>query len=391
MVLPSSAASVCYDSSPSPVLWYSWHWLAKYCFISVFWLLPPPLFFYTADIVLQSPVASVCSDSSLLPCVCIQLTLSCQVLPHQCIRTPPWSPVLVYSWHCLAKYCRTSVFWRLPPPMFLCTADNVLRSTAASVRSDSSLLPCSCIQLTLSCQVQPHQCVLTPPSYPVLVYSWHCLDNYHRISVFWLLPPSLFLYTADIVFTSTVASVCPETSFLPCFCITLTLPCKVLPHQCVQAPPASPIRVNYTADITLPSNAASVSSDYSLLPCSCIQLIMSYQVLSHQCFLPPASSHVLVYSWYCLAKYCRIPNLSFYRVVIVLPSTAAWVCSNSSLLPCSCLQLTLSCKVLPQQCVLNPPSSTVRVYSWHCFAKYCRISVLWLLLPRLFLYTADII
>ena len=152
-VLPSTAASVCSDSCRSHVLVYSWHFLAKYCRISGFLILYPRLFLYTADMVLPSTAASVFVDSSLLTCSCIQLTFSCQVLPHQWLNTTASSPVLVYSWHCLDKYCRIGVHRLLPHPLFLYTAGIVLPSTAASVCSDSSLLPCSCIQLTLSCQV----------------------------------------------------------------------------------------------------------------------------------------------------------------------------------------------------------------------------------------------
>ena len=193
------------------------------------------------DIVLPSSAASVCSDTSILPCPCIQLTLSCQVPTNQCGLTPSSPPFLVYSWHCRAKYCRISVFWLLPPSLFFYTV------------------------LSL-------QCVQAPPSSSVLVYSWHCLANKCRISLYWFFHPPMFLYTADVV---------------------------------------------------MPSTAESVWSD---------------------------SSPVLVYSWHCFAKYRRIsmfwllpPPLFVYTADIDFPSTAASVCSDSSLLPCSCIQLTLSC------------------------------------------------
>ena len=457
----------------SLILVCSCHCLAKYCRISDFWLFPPPMLLYTADIVLPSTAASVCIDSSLLPCSCIQLTLSCQILPHHCVQTAASSRVLVYSWHCLAKYCRTSAFWLLPPPsshvpvcswhylakycrisMFrlvsphqlLYTAGIVLPSPAASACIDSSLIPCTCIQLTLSCQVLPYRSVQTLLFSPFLVLNWYYLAKYYRIIVLWLLPlfmflytavivlpsttvslcfnsppPPLFLYTVDIVLPRTAPSVCSDSSLLSCSCIQLALSCQILPHLCVQTLPSSPFLVFswhylakychisvfwlfpllmflYTVDIVLSSTAVSLCFDSFLRPCSCIQQTWSCQVPPHQWVQAPPSSPVLVYSWYCLAKYCRfsmfwlLPPLLFLDTAdIVLPSTAASVCSDSSLLSCSWIQLTLSCQVLPHQCVLTPPSSPVLEYSWHCLAKYCRSSVSWHLSPPLFLYTTGIL
>ena len=335
----------------SPVLLYSWHGLVKYCRISVFWLLPPPLFFYTADIILPSTEASVCSDASLFLCFCIQLTLSCQVPPRQCFLTPSPSPLFWYSWHGLAKYCRISVYWLLPPPMFLCTADTVMRSTASSMLSDSS---------------------------PVLVYSWHCLARYYRISVFWLLPDPLFLYTAGIVLRSTVASVCSYASLLQCSCVKLIISCEVLPHQCILTPPSYPVPV-YSWHCLAKYCRINV---FWRLPLP--RLVYSWHCFATSVFSD--SSPVLVYSWHCLDKYFRIgvyrllPHpLFLYTSVIVLLSTAASVCSVSSLLPCSCIQLTLSCQVLPHQCVMTLSCFPVLVYNRRGLAKSRRISVFWLL------------
>ena len=302
----------------------------------------------------------MCSDTYLLSCSCMQLTLSCQILPHQCVLTIPSCHVLVYSWHCLAKNFRISVLWILPLPLFLNTTDMVLPSSAASVCSDSSLEHCFGIQVSVSCQELPHQCVLTPPSSPVLVYSWHCLAKYCRISVFWLVPPPLFLYTTDSVLRRAVASVCSDSSLIHCSCVQLTFSCRISVFWILPPP-----LLMYTADMFLASTAASVCSDSFLLPCSCIQLTLSCQVLPHKCFMTLSSSPVLVYNRHGINKFCRIivfwhlsPTLSLYTADIVLPSTATSVCSDSSL-PCSCIQLALSFQVLPHQCVLTPPSTVL--------------------------------
>ena len=228
IVMPSIAASVCSDSS---LLLCSCLQLTLTCQVLPHHCVTTPSSSQVLVYNMPSSTASECSDSSLLSYSCIQLTLSCQVAPDQCLLTPPSYPVLVYSWHCLATYCRISVFRLLPPPLFLYTAATVLPSTAAPVNSDYSLLPCSFIQLTLSCQVLQHQCVLTPPSSPVLVYSWYCLSKCCLISVFWLFPLVMSLYTADIVLSQTAAPVCIDSSLIPYSCIQLKLPWKEPPHQ----------------------------------------------------------------------------------------------------------------------------------------------------------------